>query len=247
VRHSNDGLVATTGTQTWTQTIWSQPPPPPRQRTLGRDEIVAAAIALADDQGAAALTMKAVAARLGPYSAMSLYRYVHSKEGLVDLMLDSAASEIPLPDQKSEDWRTTLRELALASWQLLGHHPWYAELAHTRPPGPHAMRRLDFMLVALTDGGATLPDAMTYAALLDRHILGSGIQQAEETRTRSRQHLTDDAAFVAALTAQRDLAAASGAPLLARWLAHPSGPTPDAQFELGLDFLLDGIASRLAA
>jgi AcrR family transcriptional regulator len=235
VRHSNDGPVPT---------IWTQPPPPPRQRALGRDEIVAAAIALADGEGPAALTMKAVAARLGPYSAMSLYRYVHSKEGLVDLMLDTAASEITLP-ALGTGWRPTLRALALASWQLLGRHPWYAELAHTRPPGPHAMRRLDFMLTTLTAQGATLPDAMTYAALIDRHILGSGIQQAEETRTRRRQHLTDDADFLAALTAQRELAAASGAPLLAGWLAHPTGPTPDAQFELGLDFLLDGIATRL--
>ena len=43
--------------------------------------------------------MKAVAARLGPYSAMALYRYVHSKDGLVDLMLDAATAEIPLPAQ----------------------------------------------------------------------------------------------------------------------------------------------------
>jgi AcrR family transcriptional regulator len=243
VRHSTDGPVPT---------IWTEPPPPPRQRALGRDEIVAAAIALADEEGPAALTMKAVAARLGPYSAMSLYRYVHSKEGLVDLMLDKAASEIPLPALDGDPgtglgWRASLRALALASWQLLGRHPWYAELAHTRPPGPHAMRRLDFMLAALTAHGATIADAMTYAALIDRHILGSGIQHAEEARMRARHHLTDDAAFVAALTAQRELAAASGAPLLAGWLAHPTGPTPDAQFELGLDFLLDGIATRLGS
>ncbi len=75
--------------------IWTQPPPPPRQRSLGRAEIVAAAIGLADEEGPAALTMKAVAARLGPYSAMALYRYVHSKDGLIDLMLDAATAEIP--------------------------------------------------------------------------------------------------------------------------------------------------------
>lgn len=233
MRHSNHG-----------PTIWAQPPPPPRQRALGRDEIVAAAVALADESGPTALTMKAVAARLGPYSAMALYRYVHSKEGLLDLMLDAVVAEFPLP-AAGVDWRADLRDLSMASWRILARHPWYAELAHTRPPGPHAMRRLDFMLSVLTARGATLPEAMTYAALLDRHILGSGIQHAEETRTRHRQHLTDDASFVAALTAHRDLAAASNAPLLARWLTQPTGPTPDAQFELGLDFLLDGIATRL--
>src|SRR6201989_628821 len=92
--------------------IWTQPPPPPRQRSLGRAEIVTAAIGLADEAGAGALTMKAVAARLGPYSAMALYRYVHSKEGLVDLMLDAAAAEIPRPVQPGPDWRADLRESA---------------------------------------------------------------------------------------------------------------------------------------
>ena len=50
--------------------IWTQPPPPPRQRSLGRAEIVTAALGVADEAGTDALTMKAVAARLGPYSAM---------------------------------------------------------------------------------------------------------------------------------------------------------------------------------
>src|SRR6478609_6699549 len=84
--------------------IWTQPPPPPRQRSLGREEIVAAAIALADEAGPAALTMKAVAGRLGPYSAMALYRYVYSKDGLIDLMLDAAGAEIPVPTEPTGDW-----------------------------------------------------------------------------------------------------------------------------------------------
>src|SRR2546429_6213291 len=88
--------------------IWVQPPPPPRRRSRGREEIVAAAIALADEAGPGALTMKAVAARLGPYTAMALYRYVHSKDGLVDLMLDAATAEIPRPAQPGPGWRADL-------------------------------------------------------------------------------------------------------------------------------------------
>ncbi len=227
--------------------IWTQPPPP-RQRSLGREEIVAAAIGLADEAGTAALTMKAVAARLGPYSPMALYRYVHSKDGLVDLMLDTATAEIPLPARPGPSWRGDLAALAAQTRQMTGRHPWYAQLFHSRPPvGPHMMQRLEFMLEVLTAQGASTAAAMTYAALIDRHILGSGQQEAQEAQMARRHGLDDEASLQAALAVVRDLAAASGRyPHLTRWLAQPAGPSADEQFELGLGFLLDGIAAQLA-
>ena len=228
--------------------IWTQPPPPPRLRSLGRAEIVAAAIGLADEAGAAALTMKAVAARLGPYSAMALYRYVHSKDGLVDLMLDAAAAEIPLPARPGPDWRADLEELAAQTRQMTRRHPWYAALFHTRPPaGPHLMERLEFMLRVLTAQGASIAEAMTYAAMIDRYILGSGLQDAEETRMSREHGLDDEATLMSAINTVHDLAAATGRlPHLTSWLAYPSGPLPEEQFGLGLGFLLDGIARCLA-
>ncbi|MFD0730794.1 TetR/AcrR family transcriptional regulator C-terminal domain-containing protein [Planotetraspora mira] len=230
------------------QLIWTQPPPPPRQRALGREEIVAAAIALADEAGLGAMTMKAIAVRLGDYSPMALYRYVHNKEGLVDLMLDAATAEIPLPARPGGDWRSDLYGLAMDSRRMTHRHPWYAQLVHTRPPaGPHMMRRLEFMLTVLTGEGATVAAAMTYAALVDRHILGSGLQEAEEARLDRRYGLDDTAKLVAAIRALHGLAVADGGvPHLAGWLAQPTGFTADEQFALGLDFLLDGIARRLA-
>jgi AcrR family transcriptional regulator len=228
--------------------IWTQPPPPPRQRSLGRAEIVAAAISLADEAGHAALTMKAVAARLGPYSAMALYRYVHSKDGLVDLMLDAAAAEIPVPAQPGPEWRADLEELTAQTRQMTRRHPWYAALYHTRPPaGPHMMERLEFMLGVLTARGASIAEAMTYAAMIDRYILGSGLQDAEEARMSREHGLDDEAVLRSALGTVHDLAAATGRlPRLTRWLAHPSGPSPEEQFGLGLGFLLDGIAQCLS-
>ncbi len=230
--------------------IWNRPPPPPpRRRALGREEIVAAAIGLADEAGVDALTMKAVAARLGPYTPMALYRYVHNKEGLVDLMLDAAAAEIALPARPGDDWRADLRAVAGETRRMLGRHPWYALLVHTRPPaGPHLMRRLEFMLAVLVRQGATVAEAMTYAALLDRHVFGSGLQEAEEARFARRYGLDDGATLYAAMATLRDLAAADGnMPHLTGWLARPEGATADEQFLLGLGFLLDGIARRLSA
>ena len=227
--------------------IWTLPAPPARQRSLGRDDIVAAAMALADEHGHAALTMQAVAGRLGSYSAMALYRYVHSKDGLVDLMLDAATAEIGVPAGPGPDWRADLRALAVSTRQMTKRHPWYPALFHTRPPaGPHQMARVEFMLAVLTGQGASLSDAMAYAALIDRHIYGAGLQEAEEASMSRKHGLDDPAAMASALAGMHDLAAADGRyPNLSSWLASPSGRTADEQFELGLTFLLDGIASRL--
>jgi AcrR family transcriptional regulator len=227
--------------------IWTQPPPPPRQRSLGREEIVTAAVAVADEAGPDALTMKAVAARLGPYTPMALYRYVYSKDGLVDLMLDRVAAEIVLPDRPGPDWRADLQVLASRTREMIKRHPWYAVLFHTRPPlGPHIMARQEFMLAVFTERGASPAAAMTYAALIDRHILGSGLQEAEEARMARRYKLDDPQSMAAALAAAHDLAATRGRyPVLTRWLADPAGPSADEQFELGLGFLLDGIADQL--
>jgi AcrR family transcriptional regulator len=206
-------------------------------------------MAVADEAGPAALTMKAVAARLGPYSAMALYRYVYNKDGLVDLMLDAATAEIPLPGEPGPDWRADLRALAAQTRQMIKRHPWYAVLIHTRPPvGPHMMRRVEFMLRVLTARGASTAAAMTYAALIDRHIFGSGLQEAEEARMSRRHGLDDEASLTAAMAAVHDLAEASGRyPLLTSWLAEPTGPSADEQFEIGLGFLIEGIAGRLPA
>lgn len=216
--------------------IWTEPAP--RQPGLDRDRIVGAAIAVADESGASAVTMKAVATRLG-CTSMALYRYVRNKDGLVDLMLDAVTAEIPLVPG---DWRPALRALARETRAMIKRHPWYAELVHTRPPaGPHQMRRLEFMLDVLTGHAATLPQAMTQAAMLDRHVYGAGLQEATEARFTPTG---DPTAYYAALTDMRERATGTF-PNLAAWLAAPSGPSPDDQFDLVLDILLDGIATQL--
>ncbi len=226
--------------------IWTSPAPRRRNSPLERDDIVRAAIALADEGGARALTMAAVAHRLGPYTPMALYRYVLSKDGLVDLMLDGATAEIPLPDEPGDDWRADLRAVATESWAMVKRHLWYAQLAPTRPPlGPHMMRRTEFLLRVLVGQGATVGEAMTYAALLDRHVLGSAQQEAEELAMRHRYGLHTERQLGEAVAAAAGLAAEGGHRLLTEWMAAPSGATMDEQFELSLAFLIAGIATRL--
>jgi AcrR family transcriptional regulator len=228
--------------------IWLQPPAPARKRHLEREEIVRAAITVADLGGVSALTMTAVARQLGPYTAMALYRYVPSKDGLIDLMLDHVTGEIPVPAKPGRDWRADLHTLASASWAMVKRHIWYAQLVHTRPPlGPHMMRRTEFILGVFTGQGAPIGEAMTYAALLDRHVYGSALQAAEERAMHQRYGIENARKLAAAITAVRELAVAAGQyPNLARWMATPTGATLDEQFELSLGFLIDGIAARLS-
>jgi len=225
--------------------IWA--PPAAARKGLDRSRIVEAAIAVADDGGAGALTMGAVARRLGSYSAMALYRHVPNKDSLVDLMLDRVTAEVPLPDGPGPDWRADLSALARASWEMVVRHAWYAQLVHARPPlGPNMMRRTEFVLAVLTGRGATVAEAMTYAALLDRHTFGGALQAAEEGALLAREGLEDATQLAAAISRVQAIAEARGdTPILAAWMASPTIASPTEQFELSLGFLLDGIAGRL--
>ena len=202
---------------------------------------------MADDGGAHALTMAAVAERLGSYSAMALYRYVSSKDGLIDLMLDHVIAEVELPSRPARDSRTAIQAIAASTWAMVMRHGWYAQLVYSRPPlGPNTMRRTEAMLEILTAQGLSVDDAMTYAALIDRHIFGSALQAVDERAMEQRYGLTGADELARAITAVRDLAATSGSyPILSEWMAQPRIASPTEQFELSLSFLLDGIAGQL--
>jgi hypothetical protein len=108
------------------------------------------------------------------------------------------------------------------------------------------MRRTEAMLTILTGQGLPPDEAMTYAALIDRHIFGSALQAVEERAMERRYGLEDADALAGAITAVRDLAAGSGGyPILSEWMASPRIASPTEQFELSLTFLLDGIAATL--
>lgn len=226
--------------------IWLQEDRP-RPRQLSREQIVEAAVALADTGGAQALTMAAVASRVGPYSAMALYRHVSSKDGLIDLMLDHAVAEVELPGRPGRAWRTDIRAIASGTWAMAMRHGWYAQLVYSRPPlGPNMMRRTESMLEILTGQGLAVDEAMSYAALIDRHTFGSAFQTVEEEAMEQRYGLVDADELARAITAVRQLAAASGNyPILSDWMKQPRIVSPGELFELGLSFLLDGIAARL--
>jgi hypothetical protein len=128
------------------------------------------------------------------------------------------AGEVPVPPPGPE-WRADLHKAAVLTGRMITRHRWFPRLFHTRPPaGPRVMRHLEFKLTVLTN---------------DRHVLGSGLQGELEGPV-------DPALFgeVRAVAVGEDL------PLLSSWLSAPHGPSTEERFELGLGFLLDGIATR---
>lgn len=150
-------------------TVWSRPergargPAPERSRT----QITAAALALADAEGLAAVSMRALAQRLGTGPA-SLYRYVGSRDELLDLMADAVAGELDLSGATGGDWLDALVGLALQSRDAHVRHPWLADLNDRRGEvlGPHAIDYLDHALGILAPAPGTAGQKLEAIGLL---------------------------------------------------------------------------------
>ncbi|WP_432905172.1 TetR/AcrR family transcriptional regulator [Micromonospora matsumotoense] len=131
--------------------IWSRPArglrgPAP---THSRDEIVAAAIAMADADGLGAVSMRAVAAALHT-GAGSLYRYLSSRDDLLDLMVDRAAGELRPYPEADGDWLDAMLRLARRQLDLYRRHPWLvAILPRPTAPGPQSLAWFDHCLAVL--------------------------------------------------------------------------------------------------
>ncbi|MFI5493640.1 TetR family transcriptional regulator [Actinoplanes sp. NPDC051859] len=133
------------------QPIWNRPARGSRGPTPAhsRDDIVAAAVALADANGLNAVSMRAVAAALGT-AAGTLYRYLSSRDDLLDLMTDHAIAELSPYPEASGGWADTMLLLGRHQLDLHRRHPWLRDVIH-RPTGvgPSALGWFDNCLRVL--------------------------------------------------------------------------------------------------
>ncbi|WP_222864443.1 TetR/AcrR family transcriptional regulator [Micromonospora sp. WP24] len=128
-----------------------------------RDDIVTAAIAIADADGLAAVSMRAVAARLET-GAASLYRYLSSRDDLLDLMADRVAAELRPYPEPDGDWLDTLVRLARAQRAVHERHPWLFELSQRASAiGPEALAFFDACLRVMAPVEA--PSAAKFEAI----------------------------------------------------------------------------------
>lgn len=145
---------------------------PARGQGVTRDDILAAALALLDEGGGAALGMRALAARLG-VTPMSLYRHVGDHAGLLRALSDRVYGAV-LDEQAQDDARGALRALLLRYHEAVGRHP-QLTLAIFAAPAALAgatraiTERLDTLLAALT------PQPLLWRDILVDHAHGSGL------------------------------------------------------------------------
>ncbi|MET9490163.1 TetR/AcrR family transcriptional regulator C-terminal domain-containing protein [Nocardia sp. NPDC006630] len=224
--------------------VWTRPRPEPRRRAPGVDQYVAAALAVADTEGLAAVSMRRVAGDLGSGTA-SLYRYITNRDELVDLMIDAAQGEDPLPES-TEDWRTDLGAVARALRTTLLRHPWLAGELTGRPAlGPNSLRRSESALraaVALTPDITLASRALT---AVHAYVLGSVAAQLASRRAEQRTGLTEEQWQRSVGPYIREVIAAGQHPLLARRIHEAEDLDPDIEFTFGLDCVFDGLAARL--
>ncbi|GIF17919.1 AcrR family transcriptional regulator [Actinoplanes tereljensis] len=130
-----------------------------------REQVVDAAIRLADAEGLAAVTIRRIATEIGA-GAMSLYTYVPDKDRLLDLMVDKVGEETPKINITG-DWRTDLMALAAAQRALMLAHPWLpAALPNRRLTGRNMLGYLEQSLAALEPTGLDGPTKMELIALV---------------------------------------------------------------------------------
>ncbi len=222
-----------------------------RDTALSRDEIVQAAVALADSEGAGAVNMRSIAKEIG-VGAMSLYWHVADKEQLLDRMLDAVEGEDGTAEL-SGDWRGDLGRIARQRRRAVLRHPWVVDFMSGRPPfGPNALLQIERSLSVLDGLDLDTRTALQILMTIDTYVTGSVLNELREIRvaqTQAQAGLTDSD-IAAGMQAWRDRLDRSG--MFTRVVrAFDEGIDPDAaetrdeRFEFGLDCLLDGVTARL--
>src|SRR6266700_8281943 len=137
------------------RSLWFNPPDDGEssRRALTRERVVAEALTVISTDGAQALSMRALARRLGVVPG-ALYRHVSSKEQLHDLILDSVLAEVDRQADPSLTWTGQVSALAHRLRAVLEHHPGVAALLKTREPlRPHSLALVEAFLTPLHAAG----------------------------------------------------------------------------------------------
>ncbi|MBB4943637.1 AcrR family transcriptional regulator [Streptosporangium album] len=247
--------------------LWRTPGPgavraaPGPRPGLSVDVIVDAAIAVADEQGMAALSMRAVGERLGR-TGMALYTYVPSKSELVDLMHDRVLAELPTGYGPAEGWRAAVTSWAWDTWAFYLRHPWVLQVSQARPAlGPNEYVMLETVLGILRETGLGAGVLRRVVGTLFHFVRGSAQTVAETRQAPAATGVSDEEWWHARSALLKEVAPdfAERFPTVA-WLESEGTPrltderedVPHLEreaketFGVGLAVLLDGIEAAVS-
>jgi len=209
---------------------------------LSRERVLAAAVALADEHGIEAVSMRRLGQELG-VEAMSLYNHVANKEDLLTGMADAIVSEMPVAED-GPDWRATLRQHVLDARDVLLRHEWAPKVIEGRKDlTPTMLQHYDGVVGIFLRAGFSAD--LTHHAV---HVLGSrALGFTQELFDDSGSEMSDPE--VAALMMQQMAAAypnlgaliAGGDPHKEDDSILGDGCDSQFEFEFTLDLILDGL------
>jgi AcrR family transcriptional regulator len=210
--------------------------------SLTRESIARAAIAIADEEGLDAVSMRRVAARLD-VGTMSLYHYVATKSDLFTVVADAimAGMLIP-PGEVPAGWREGLTELARRARTLFERHAWVLASWHRSEratPGASFLGHVDQTLAVMADLEClSFAERLHLSGLVDEYVIGHVTMAAAAADWEPGDAQTW---FVTALADE-----GSSYPHLAAALAAGLPEPGEDDFEAGLQVVLDGIEAYVA-
>jgi AcrR family transcriptional regulator len=163
----------------------------PRTAQIDRATVLRETLALADEQGLAAVSMRAVAARVG-VTPMALYRHVGDKSQLLDGVVEQLLTELPVPDG-SLPWRARLEALSSAVRTTARRHPDVFPLLLQRPAAtPGALRMRESLYEALRAAGVPDPEVPQVERLVSTMVLGFATSEAAGRFTATPEQIDAD-------------------------------------------------------
>jgi AcrR family transcriptional regulator len=205
------------------------------RKPLSIARVLQAAVALADEAGLEAFSMRGLAQELGVVP-MALYKHVANKEELLDGMVDIVFSEIELPPGDL-DWSSAMRRRAISTRETLKRHSWAIGMMESRHPGPANLRNHNAVMGCLRKAGFSFTMAIHAYSVQDAYIYGFALQE------RDTGFETPDSAGEAAHRRAETIGALENYPYLVEIATKlpESGYDNAVEFAWGLDLILDGL------
>jgi AcrR family transcriptional regulator len=209
-----------------------------RRAPLNRQRVLRAAVALADEAGLDAVSMRNLAQALHVVP-MALYKHVANKEELLDGMVDVIVGEIE-PPAADTDWKTAIRRRVLSARDALLRHPWASRVFETRTqPTPVVLDHMNSLIGMFRAGGFSVD--LTHMVM---HALGSRMwgltQELFPTSPGGAAELPPETmqAMAARYPFITEIAMAGAHEEQGKIVG--TGCDDQAEFEFALDLMLDG-------